>query len=89
MSLTEESTTDSKVVDIPGKGAPKRAPKAPVVATAPAQPQEKMYLISEKAINAILNAVGELKGLDWKTINPIMAFIQQNVTPVPPSSATE
>ena len=43
--------------------------------------QPKMFLISEQAVNQLLNTVAELPGLTWKITNPIIAFIQQNVTP--------
>lgn len=77
-SVTEQPT---KVVNL-DKKANKQAKEA--VATAPAPslaPKDNMYLISEKSVNQLLNAIGELPGLTWKQTNPLIVFIQQNVTP--------
>lgn len=51
---------------------------------APAQTaasQQKMFLISEQAVNQLLNTIAELQGLTWKQTNPIIVFIQQSLTP--------
>lgn len=49
-------------------------------ATAPQQaPQEAQFLISETAVNQLLNTIAELPGLTWKQTNPIIAHIQQSV----------
>lgn len=46
-----------------------------------AVPQQKMFLISETAVNQLLNSIAEMPGLTWKQTNPLIVFIQQNVVP--------
>lgn len=68
-----ENQQETKVVDIPTNGQENKK--------VPDLPKENMYLISEKAVNQLLNTVAELQGLTWKQTNPIIMFIQQNVVP--------
>lgn len=76
--LVKEQPADVVKMDKAERKRPALQDKAPAQTAAP---QQKMFLISEQAVNQLLNTIADLQGLTWKQTNPIIMFIQQSVTP--------